>query len=135
MSNYLKNQEDEKQEDRYNTADLTITQKVNKYTDLLNDLKEIKSKHKVDINTIKELKKNSESVSKFKLDEMQKKMRNEMYRLSEECRKHNDSQKSEVIKIKNQISIIEDTCRNINKALKELLERVIVLEANLGSNK
>jgi hypothetical protein len=135
MSYLIKNQENQKHEDRYKTENLTITQKVNKYTDLLNELKEVKNKHKVDINTIKELKKNSESVSKFKLDEMQKKMRNEMFRLSEECRKHNDSQKGEVVKIKNQINIIENTCTNINKALKELLERVIILEANLGPNK
>ncbi len=135
MSYLIKNQENQKREDRYYTESLTVTQKVNKYTDLLNDFKETKNKHKADINTIKELKKNSESVSKFKLDEMQKKMRNEMYRLSEECRKHNDSQKGEVGKIKNQINIIEDTCRNINKALKELLDRVIILEANLGPNK
>jgi hypothetical protein len=134
MSYIVKSQEPTN-DDRFNLEQLSINQKVSKYQELHKSFVGVKNKHKEEINIIREIKKNSESVSKFKLDEMQKKMRNEIFRLSEECKRHNETQKSETQKVKNQIGFVEDTFKEINKVLKDILERVVVLEANIGPSK
>jgi hypothetical protein len=134
MSYIVKNQEPKK-DDRFALEGLSINQKVTKYQELVKNFTNIKNKHKEEINIIREIKKNSESVSKFKLDEMQKKMKNEIFRLSEECKRHNETQKVETQKVRNQIGFVEDTFKEISKVLKDILDRVTVIEANIGPSK
>ena len=59
MSYIIKHQDVKIHEDRYNLNKLTLTQKVNRYSQILKNLEDAKKKHKSDINTIKEVKKNS----------------------------------------------------------------------------
>lgn len=128
----LKHQEVKKKEDKYNTANLSVTGKTIEYEKKLNQLKHVRNHHKGEVANLKALHTSSLNVLNFKLDEMTKKMKNEIYRLSEESRRHEESQKSENTKISNQINYIQENCDGLNKALKEILERVINLEKSLG---
>jgi hypothetical protein len=132
MSHIIKNQEVKKHEDRYNTATMSIQEKTKKYDEKIKSMKDMKAIHKTEISNLKALKISSQNVLQFKLDEMTKKMKNEIYRLSEEARRHEESQKNENNKIQNQINYIRENCEGLDKALKEILDRVISLEKTLG---
>jgi len=69
-------------------------------------LKVLKSNHKNELVDLKALKNSSQNVLQFKLDEMIKKMKNEIYRLQEESRRHEESQRNENQKIQNHIKRI-----------------------------
>jgi len=82
------------------------------------ELKEQKQTHKARYGEIKALKTSSQNVLQFKLDEMTKKMKNEIYRLQEESRRHEDSQKNEDQKINNHINYLKENCDGLDKAFK-----------------
>ncbi len=67
---------------------------------------------------IRDLKVSSKNVLQFKLDEMTKKMKNEIYRLQEESRRHEESQKNEDQKINNHINYLRENCDGLDKAFK-----------------
>jgi hypothetical protein len=132
MSHILKNQDLKKHVDRYHTANLSVMQKTIEYDKKLSQLKTVKQNHKTEVANLKALCTSSINVLNFKLDEMTKKMKNEIYRLSEESRRHEESQKIENNKIQNQVNYIRENCDGLDKALKEILERVVNLETTLG---
>lgn len=132
MSHIIKNQEIKKHEDKYKTSTMSIMAKTVFYEKKLDETKKLRNFHKGEIYTLRALKNSSQNVLQFKLDEMTKKMKNEIYRLSEEARRHEESQKNENGKIQNQINYIKENCEGLNKALREILDRVISLEKTLG---
>ena len=73
----------------------------------------------------KAIRTSSQNVLQFKLDETTKKMRNDINRLREEAKRHEESQKNENLKIKNQIKYLKENCQGLSAALKEILEKVI----------
>jgi hypothetical protein len=81
-------------------------------------LKVLKSNHKNELVDLKALKNSSQNVLQFKLDEMIKKMKNEIYRLQEESRRHEESQRNENQKIQNHINYIRENCEALQKALR-----------------
>lgn len=132
MSHILKNQEVKKHVDKYNTASLSVRQKAEEYEKKLTQLKSVKQNHKTEVANLKALCSSSIKVLNYKLDEMTKKMKNEIYRLSEESRRHEESQKIENNKIQNQVNYIRENCDGLDKALREILDRVVNLEKTLG---
>ena len=132
MSHILKNRGENKHEDKYKTATLSISQKVKVYTNKLEDLKSNQKFHEIEVANLKALDSSSLNVLNFKLDEMTKKMKNEIYRIKEEARRHDEAQKSENNKIRNQINHIRENCDGLGRALKEILDRVENLEKALG---
>jgi hypothetical protein len=132
MSHILKNWNETKHEDKYNTASLSIMQKSSVYDRKLQELKGTEQFHKEEVANLKALDSSSLNVLNFKLDEMTKKMKNEIYRIKEEARRHDESQKSENNKIQNQINHIKENCDGLGRALREILDRVVNLEKTLG---
>ena len=102
----------------------------------------MKNIHKNKVCEIKALKTSSQNVLQFKLDEMTKKMKNEIYRLQEESRRHEESQKNEDQKINNHINYLKENCDGLDKAFKGIVnsfkcefryfDRVVFLEKTLG---
>lgn len=128
----LKNQEIQRQEDVYKTANLSLSEKIFFYDKKLNEARRIRNEHKNEIATVRSSKTASANVLQFKLDEMTKKMRNEITRLSMEETRHEESQKNETKKIQNQIDFLKENNANLREVLREYLERVINLEKALG---
>ena len=118
--------------DRYNTSSLNLMQKTEFYENKLAELKNLKQIHKTEVANIKAIRTSSQNVLQFKLDETTKKMRNEINRLREEAKRHEESQRNENLKIKNQIKYLKENCQGLSAALKEILEKVIKLENSLG---
>jgi len=118
--------------DRYRTQSLNILEKAEIYENKISDLKNIKQVHRTEVANIKAIRTSSQNVLQFKLDETTKKMRNEINRLREEARRHEDSQKNENLKIKNQIKYLKENCQGLSAALKEILDKVVRLEKSLG---
>lgn len=135
MSHILRNQDVKIHDDRYQTSTLSVLKKSVIYEEKLKEMKTVKGTHKSEISNLKALKSSSQNVLQFKKDEMEKKMKNEIYRLSEEARRHEESQKNENNKIQNQVNYIRENCDGLGKALKEILDRVINLEQTLGPPK
>jgi hypothetical protein len=119
-------------QDKYNTQSLNIIEKTEFYENKISDLKNIKQVHRTEVANIKAIRTSSQNVLQFKLDETTKKMRNEINRLREEARRHEDSQKNENLKIKNQIKYLKENCQGLSAALKEILDKVVKLEKSLG---
>ncbi len=103
--------------DHYNTSNLTILQRVEFYDNKLEEIKNLKNNHKVEIQTIRSVKNSTQNVLQFRLDEVTKKMKNEIFRLSEESRRHEESQTNENQKIQNQINYISENCDGLDKLL------------------
>ena len=118
--------------DRYNTQSLNIVEKAELYENKISELKNIKQVHRTETANIKAIRTSSQNVLQFKLDETTKKMRNEISRLREEARRHEESQKNENLKIKNQIKYLKENCQGLSAALKEILDKVVRLEKSLG---
>ena len=118
--------------DRYNTSPLNLMQKTEFYENKISELKNLKQVHKTEVANIKAIRTSSQNVLQFKLDETTKKMRNEINRLREEAKRHEESQRNENMKIKNQIKYLKENCQGLSAALKEILEKVIKLENSLG---
>lgn len=106
-----------KNNDYYNTANLPVLQKVEFYESKVAEIKVLKNNHKTEIQTIKSVKNSTQNVLNFRLDEVTKKMKSEIFRLSEESRRHEESQKSENQKIQNQINYISENCEGLDKLL------------------
>ena len=106
-----------KNNDYYNTANLPVLQKVEFYENKVAEIKVMKNNHKTEIQTIRSVKNSTQSVLNFRLDEVTKKMKSEIFRLSEESRRHEDSQKNENQKIQNQINYISENCEGLDKLL------------------
>ena len=98
----------EKKEDRYNTANLTLSAKLIFYDKKLKELLKIKSEHKNEYQNLKSLKSSSVNVLRFKLDEMTKKMKSEINRLKQEESRHEESQANESKGIQSQINFLKE---------------------------
>lgn len=113
----------------------SIGQKIAFYDKKLKDYETQKIEHKNRINNIKLLKSSFVNISQFKLDEMSKKMKNEITRLGQEQSRHEESQANESKKIQAQVDFLRDTNNTITKVLDLFLQRVVALEQNLGPPK
>ena len=125
----------EKKEDRYNTANLTLSAKLIFYDKKLKELLKIKSEHKNEYQNLKGLKSSSVNVLRFKLDEMTKKMKSEINRLKQEESRHEESQANESKRIQSQINFLKENNEQLTEVLNEFLARVVNLEHVLGPNK
>ena len=125
----------EKKEDRYNTANLTLSAKLIFYDKKLKELLKIKSEHKNEYQNLKSLKSSSVNVLRFKLDEMTKKMKSEINRLKQEDSRHEESQANESKRIQSQINFLKENNEQLTEVLNEFLARVVNLEHALGPNK
>ena len=125
----------EKKEDRYNTANLTVSAKLIFYDKKLKELLKIKSEHKNEYQNLKSLKSSSVNVLRFKLDEMTKKMKSEINRLKQEESRHEESQANESKRIQSQINFLKENNEQLTEVLNEFLARVVNLEHALGPNK
>ena len=122
----------EKKEDRYNTANLTLSAKLIFYDKKLKDLLKIKAEHKNEYQNLKSLKSSSVNVLRFKLDEMTKKMKSEINRLKQEESRHEESQANESKRIQSQINFLKENNEQLTEVLNEFLTRVVNLEHALG---
>lgn len=141
MSSTLNKQSQEKdnqKEDklnRYPTQNLSLGQKIVFYDKKLKEYDDEKAVHKSKINNLKLMKNSFVNISQFKLDEMSKKMKNEITRLNQEQSRHEESQVNESKKIQAQVDFLSETNSTITKVLNEFLKRVETLEATLGPPK
>ena len=122
----------EKKEDRYNTANLTLSAKLIFYDKKLKELLKIKTEHKNEYQNLKSLKSSSVNVLRFKLDEMTKKMKSEINRLKQEESRHEESQANESKRIQSQINFLKENNEQLTEVLNEFLARVVNLEHALG---
>ena len=125
----------EKKEDRYNTANLTLSAKLIFYDKKLKELLKIKAEHKNEYQNLKSLKSSSVNVLRFKLDEMTKQMKSEINRLKQEESRHEESQANESKRIQSQINFLKENNEQLTEVLNEFLARVVNLEHALGPNK
>ena len=125
----------EKKEDRYNTANLTLSAKLIFYDKKLKELLKIRAEHKNEYQNLKSLKSSSVNVLRFKLDEMTKKMKSEIIRLKQEESRHEESQANESKRIQSQINFLKENNEQLTEVLNEFLARVVNLEHALGPNK
>ena len=130
----MKNKDD-KIEDRYNTANLTLSGKLVFYDKKIKELLKIKAEHKNEYQNLKSLKSSSVNVLRFKLDEMTKKMKSEINRLKQEESRHEESQQNESKRIQSQINFLKENNEQLTEVLNEFLARVVNLEHVLGPNK
>ena len=138
MSDHIRDMmknKDEKKEDRYNTANLTLSGKLIFYDKKLKELLKIKAEHKNEYQNLKSLKSSSVNVLRFKLDEMTKKMKSEINRLKQEESRHEESQANESKRIQSQINFLKENNEQLTEVLNEFLARVVNLEHALGPNK
>ena len=66
------------------------------------------------------------------MDEMTKKMRNEITRLKQEESRHEESQVNESKRIQAQIDFLKENNQQLTEVLDEFLTRVVNLEKALG---
>ncbi len=130
----MKNKDDKK-EDRYNTANLTLSGKLVFYDKKIKELLKVKAEHKNEYQNLKSLKSSSVNVLRFKLDEMTKKMKSEINRLKQEESRHEESQQNESKRIQSQINFLKENNEQLTEVLNEFLARVVNLEHVLGPNK
>lgn len=128
----IKNQEIVEKVDRYNTGNMSISEKLLFYDKKLREMQKIKNDHKNELSNLKSLKTSSVNVLQFKLDEMTKKMRNEITRLSQEESRHEESQVNESKRIQAQIDFLKENNETLTNVLDEFLARVVALEHALG---
>ena len=125
----------EKKNDRYDTSKLTLSGKIIFYDKKLKELLKIKAEHKNEFQNLKNLKSSSVNVLRFKLDEMNKKMKSEINRLKQEESRHEESQANESKRIQSQINFLKENNEQLTEVLNEFLARVVNLEHALGPNK
>ena len=128
----IKNQEIVEKVDRYKTGNLSSSEKLLFYDKKLREMQKIKNDHKNELSNLKSLKTSSVNVLQFKLDEMTKKMRNEITRLSQEESRHEESQVNESKRIQAQIDFLKENNETLTNVLDEFLARVVALEHALG---
>ena len=122
----------EKKNDRYDTSKLTLSGKIIFYDKKLKELLKIKAEHKNEFQNLKNLKSSSVNVLRFKLDEMNKKMKSEINRLKQEESRHEESQTNESKRIQSQINFLKENNEQLTEVLNEFLARVVNLEHILG---
>jgi hypothetical protein len=132
MKQPTKKQDVDIKEDRYKTAALSISEKLIFYDKKLREFQKIKTDHRTELSNLKNLKVSSVNVLQFKLDEMTKKMRNEITRLSQEESRHEESQVNESKRIQAQIDFLKENNETLTNVLDEFLARVVKLEHALG---
>ena len=115
--------------DRYLTANMSLSQKLSFYSQKLKEFQKIKGDHKNELQTLKT---SSVNVLQFKMDEMTKKMRNEITRLKQEESRHEESQVNESKRIQAQIDFLKENNQQLTEVLDEFLTRVVNLEKALG---
>jgi seryl-tRNA synthetase len=118
--------------DRYLTANMSLSQKLSFYSQKLKEFQKIKGDHKNELQNLKSLKTSSVNVLQFKMDEMTKKMRNEITRLKQEESRHEESQINESKRIQAQIDFLKENNQQLTEVLDEFLTRVVNLEKALG---
>lgn len=118
--------------DYFGTHYMSFQKRYDIYQQEYKKLKDIKTYHKGEIQSIKLLKNSTQNVMDFKKDEINKKMKNEIYRLSEESRRHEETQNNENNKINQSIDEIQDKSHVNEVHLMDILYRVMNLERNLG---
>ena len=118
--------------DRYLTANMSLSQKLSFYSQKLKEFQKIKGDHKNELQNLKSLKTSSVNVLQFKMDEMTKKMRNEITRLKQEESRHEESQVNESKRIQAQIDFLKENHQQLTEVLDEFLTRVVNLEKALG---
>ena len=118
--------------DRYLTANMSLSQKLSFYSQKLKEFQKIKGDHKNELQNLKSLKTSSVNVLQFKMDEMTKKMRNEITRLKQEESRHEESQVNESKRIQAQIDFLKENNQQLTEVLDEFLTRVVNLEKALG---
>ena len=128
----IKNQEIVEKVDRYKTGNLSISEKLLFYDKKLREMQKIKNDHKNELSNLKSLKTSSVNVLQFKLDEMTKKILNEITRLSQEESRHEESQVNESKRIQAQIDFLKENNETLTNVLDEFLARVVALEHALG---
>ena len=128
----IKNQEIVEKVDRYKTGNLSISEKLLFYDKKLREMQKVKNDHKNELANLKSLKTSSVNVLQFKLDEMTKKMRNEITRLSQEESRHEESQVNESKRIQAQSDFLKENNETLTNVLDEFLARVVALEHALG---
>lgn len=94
---------------------MPVLQRVEFYENKIAEIKTLKSFDKTEIYTINSVKNSSQNVLQFRLDEVTKKMKNVISRLSEETRRHEKSQKKENQKINYQINKISEKYEGLDK--------------------
>ena len=122
----MKNKDD-KIEDRYNTANLTLSGKLVFYDKKIKELLKVKAEHKNEYQNLKSLKSSSVNVLRFKLDEMTKKMKSEINRFKQEESRHEESQQNESKRIQSQINFLKENNEQLTEVLNEFLARVVNL--------
>ena len=136
MSNFnkhkLKNQQTTQKVDRYNTSNLSLSDKLIFYNQKMKEFLKIKAEHRSELGNLKSLKTSSVNVLQFKMDEMTKKMRNEINRLKQEESRHEESQVNESKRIQAQINFLKENNEQLTEVLDEFLARVVTLEKALG---
>ena len=131
----LKNQQTTQKVDRYNTANFSLSDKLIFYNQKMKEFLKIKAEHRTELGNLKSLKTSSVNVLQFKMDEMTKKMRNEINRLKQEESRHEESQVNESKRIQAQINFLKENNEQLTEVLDEFLNRVVNLEKALGTLK
>ena len=138
MSKHIRdmlNRENEGKIDKFNTSNMTLTEKIIFYDKKIKELQKIKSEHKNEYQNLKSLKSSSVNVLRFKLDEMTKKMKSEINRLKQEESRHEESQANESKRVQSQINFLKENNEQLSEVLDEFLSRVVNLEHILGPSK
>ena len=138
MSQHIRdmlNRENEGKIDKFNTSNMTLTEKIIFYDKKIKELQKIKSEHKNEYQNLKSLKSSSVNVLRFKLDEMTKKMKSEINRLKQEESRHEESQANESKRVQSQINFLKENNEQLSEVLDEFLSRVVNLEHILGPSK
>lgn len=118
--------------DRYGIKYNSIQNKLEFYQRKYNELKELKSIHRLEIQNLKNMKQSTQNVMDFKKEEINKKMKNEIFRLKEESKRHEETQSNENKKISEGCESVQDLANANDDLLEEVLERVVYLERCLG---
>lgn len=105
-------------EDVYGTRLMSFQARYDFYLKKFNELKDVKASHIGQIQEIRNTKRSTENVIDFKKEEINKKMKNEIFRLREEAKRHEESQANENKKIAEGCEGVQDLA-NANEDLLE----------------
>ena len=124
--------EDKGNDDRFGTSMMSFQKRLDFYEQKYKQMKEYKNHHRQEIHQIKLIKNSTQNVMDFKKDEINKKMKNDIFRLQEESRRHEETQNNENNKVNTNIDSILDDQAQCEMFLYDILMRVMYLEQNLG---
>jgi len=127
--------------DRYGTKYLSFQNRLEFYQTKYNSLKETRVAHKAEIQNLKNMKQSTVNVMDFKKEEINKKMKNEIFRLKEESKRHEESQANENKKIGEGCEGVQELANANDDLLEgksllfyflEVKDRVVFLERHFG---